>query len=995
MAKEIDVLKSQANQIKNEVEDGKNTATRIGGMFVDLVDKVEATRSDATNDALKVVNPQIKETEQKVGDLALKITAPLSHSNDVVGMIDTAGTWSKNNKHIAIAVKKGDKVHAEKNASQSSFYSLFATYNKDEVSKSTLASGYVGAVSFNTLDLVIPDGVGYIYFLSETNGTDRLPSVVTINDVSQTLNLNDRVSELEGRIKDAKQDVQKESENRSKDIESLDKKIELKETQLNAAIGAVSKNINTPVSHDFDINGQVDGNGTWSSSNKHIILNVSAGDVVTLKKNIADTSFYAILSNYDQNTLSNSTFADGYSGAKSFDNITFVVPSNGNFMYLLSKTGDRDRLPSSVVINGVDITDTLKVQIFTLQENIYEEESKRNAANAELKEEILEVANDVFASVSHTFDVDGMMDGSGVWSKNNKHIILKVEPNDVVDIDRSESNTTYYCVLATYDKEEPSKSKLASGYTGALVVSSAQTFAIPEDGRYLYLLSETSGNNRLPKYLAINGIDKTRSLPENVKDNKDASIKLAEGLSFVTKESYGKEELEQGYIANTNIGEDTSLTPLQSPSWKHKVIDCKENDKFVIVGIGGGTPRLWAFLDEENKTLSRSDASLNAIDGCYVIAPKGSAKLVVNNHSNCKEPKIFSFGYISEALQNEALVAQNDIDKDRFIVFFDDFDTFNEEVWEKWDDRVGFSSEQTGYYSADNVYVEDSCLVIKSECVNTIFNGKTYKWKTGRIDSSHDIQNNPTHGLSFRACKVEFRAKIKYGQGSDVGIWSTGQYGKWPDSHEYDFLEIYHGTPIANHHYAVNGVDTASRIDYGINSKDDINKWNIYGYEWDAHTIRVTLNGRLIKEIEREKAEADHPLALFPQYFIIGAAWGGNCGDPIENDPETYYLYLDWIKVYGERNCKDLLIEEVRKEYPITDFKFSHSAMNVGDKFIAVPECVPSYATNQSGTEITIENSTIVARESGYFIAKKAGTTNITFKNERLNITRTFQIVVS
>ena len=38
MAKDIETLKQQALQIKNEVEDGANTADRVGGMFSDMLD---------------------------------------------------------------------------------------------------------------------------------------------------------------------------------------------------------------------------------------------------------------------------------------------------------------------------------------------------------------------------------------------------------------------------------------------------------------------------------------------------------------------------------------------------------------------------------------------------------------------------------------------------------------------------------------------------------------------------------------------------------------------------------------------------------------------------------------------------------------------------------------------------------------------------------------------------------------------------------------------
>ena len=42
MAKGFEVLKEQANVIKNEVEDGANTASRVGGMFEDIVDRMQS-----------------------------------------------------------------------------------------------------------------------------------------------------------------------------------------------------------------------------------------------------------------------------------------------------------------------------------------------------------------------------------------------------------------------------------------------------------------------------------------------------------------------------------------------------------------------------------------------------------------------------------------------------------------------------------------------------------------------------------------------------------------------------------------------------------------------------------------------------------------------------------------------------------------------------------------------------------------------------------------
>lgn len=73
MAKDINVLKDQAIQIRDEVEDGRNTAKRIGGMFSDLVDKVDSIKDEVSRDVIHVVTPRVEEAEEKVNDLGLEI----------------------------------------------------------------------------------------------------------------------------------------------------------------------------------------------------------------------------------------------------------------------------------------------------------------------------------------------------------------------------------------------------------------------------------------------------------------------------------------------------------------------------------------------------------------------------------------------------------------------------------------------------------------------------------------------------------------------------------------------------------------------------------------------------------------------------------------------------------------------------------------------------------------------------------------------------------
>lgn len=61
-----DELKSRASQIKNEVEDGSNTANRVGGLLEDMVESMAEVQE--LNDAVENVNKSIEESERKVDE---------------------------------------------------------------------------------------------------------------------------------------------------------------------------------------------------------------------------------------------------------------------------------------------------------------------------------------------------------------------------------------------------------------------------------------------------------------------------------------------------------------------------------------------------------------------------------------------------------------------------------------------------------------------------------------------------------------------------------------------------------------------------------------------------------------------------------------------------------------------------------------------------------------------------------------------------------------
>ena len=89
-----------------------------------------------------------------------------------------------------------------------------------------------------------------------------------------------------------------------------------------------------------------------------------------------------------------------------------------------------------------------------------------------------------------------------------------------------------------------------------------------------------------------------------------------------------------GYIAtNKTLSQIVSLTPVDNAAYQYAIIDCKADDVFVVTGTGGGTPRLWAFVDDTNKLISVASEAIS-VKNLLLKAPETSAKLIVNASIN-------------------------------------------------------------------------------------------------------------------------------------------------------------------------------------------------------------------------------------------------------------------------------------------------------------------------------------------------------------------------
>lgn len=152
-------------------------------------------------------------------------------------------------------------------------------------------------------------------------------------------------------------------------------------------------------------------------------------------------------------------------------------------------------------------------------------------------------------------------------------------------------------------------------------------------------------------------IDKSILYNENVivrltigKTN-DSNITPSEALITCNKETYTSTEINGikdsrnklytceiipitgtgGYIdLSTSV---VSLNPIPLDNYNYSIVECNSGEWFTINGVVGGTPILFAFLDENYNILSKSNSQITCYD-YEVQAPTNSKYLVINDKGN-------------------------------------------------------------------------------------------------------------------------------------------------------------------------------------------------------------------------------------------------------------------------------------------------------------------------------------------------------------------------
>lgn len=103
-------------------------------------------------------------------------------------------------------------------------------------------------------------------------------------------------------------------------------------------------------------------------------------------------------------------------------------------------------------------------------------------------------------------------------------------------------------------------------------------------------------------------------------------------------------------------GATVDITDIRTESsYAYAISDCNAGDKFTIWGKGGGSPRLWCFIDASGNSLSVAYESMT-LSGAVIVAPATANKLIVNINVSY-EHKVYKGVNITKRIdENESLI---------------------------------------------------------------------------------------------------------------------------------------------------------------------------------------------------------------------------------------------------------------------------------------------------------------------------------------------------
>ena len=198
--------------------------------------------------------------------------------------------------------------------------------------------------------------------------------------------------------------------------------------------------------------------------------------------------------------------------------------------------------------------------------------------------------------------------GSGVFSNIGDGYYIPLN-GQITAIIHTQDGSIQYAFLQQKDVVV-----FADTYTERIVTNNAENkdiiLSIPGNAKYLYVVKRVDNVN-----FNLDGVgfyQKTYFAPK---------MNTLENLGEIPMHNNGYIDIS-GETANIN-------SIVYNANFSYSLIPCTSGDSFKVIGQGGQTASLWAFVDENGNILERSRVG-SAIEVVALVAPNNSSYLVVN-----------------------------------------------------------------------------------------------------------------------------------------------------------------------------------------------------------------------------------------------------------------------------------------------------------------------------------------------------------------------------
>lgn len=242
------------------------------------------------------------------------------------------------------------------------------------------------------------------------------------------------------------------------------------------------------------------------------------------------------------------------------------------------------------------------------------------------------------------------------------------------------------------------------------------------------------------------------------------------------------------------------------------------------------------------------------------------------------------------------------------VLFQDEFETFDSNVWTKEEHEAGWVNQELQIYDAAHVStgIDEgrSVLILTAE-------RKGDKIYSGRV--------NTQGKKSFKYGKIEASIKLpKTANGLWPAFWMMGDNDMpWPQCGEIDIMEMGEAHGIASgssETYLNTAIHFGTDYQFGHRQEyhaDNVafnlqdGKYHVYMLEWTENSLIISVDGVKFHTFDISKISGRYEYFHHNFYILFNLAVGGNFPNITDidaitalKDGEKVNMYIDWIKVY-------------------------------------------------------------------------------------------------